>query len=57
MLTTPFASEGTVKSDVHRLKRRYRELLREEIGRTVSAPEEIDEELRHLIAVVGRTGA
>ena len=46
-----------MKSDVHRLKRRYRELLREEIGRTVSAPEEIDEELRHLIAVVGRTGA
>jgi RNA polymerase sigma-70 factor (ECF subfamily) len=46
--------EGTLKSDVHRLKRRYGELLRAEIAHTVVRPEEIDEELRHLIGVLGR---
>ena len=45
--------EGTLKSDVHRLKQRYGELLREEIAHTVASPEEIDDELRHLIAVLG----
>ena len=47
-------AEGTIKSDVHRLKKRYRELLREEIAHTVSTPAEIDEELRHLMAVCSR---
>ena len=46
--------EGTFKSDVHRLKQRYGELLREEMAHTVAGPEQIDEELRHLIAVLGR---
>jgi DNA-directed RNA polymerase specialized sigma24 family protein len=46
--------EGTLKSDVHRLKRRYGQVLREEIAHIVAGPEEIDDELRHLIAVVGR---
>ena len=32
----------------HRLRKRYREILREEIGDTVSSPEEIEEEIRHL---------
>jgi RNA polymerase sigma factor (sigma-70 family) len=47
-------SEGTIKSDVHRLKRRYRERLREELAHTVSAPTEIEDELRHLMAVCSR---
>ncbi len=47
-------AEGTVKSDVHRLKQRYAQLLREEIAQTVACPEEIEEELRHLAAVLGR---
>jgi RNA polymerase sigma factor (sigma-70 family) len=46
------ASEGTIKSAVHRLRQRYRELLRDEIGQTVAGPEEVDEELRHLFAVL-----
>jgi RNA polymerase sigma-70 factor (ECF subfamily) len=46
--------EGTLKSDVHRLKQRYGQLLREEIAQTVARPEEIDDELRHLLAVLGR---
>jgi RNA polymerase sigma-70 factor (ECF subfamily) len=47
-------AEGTIKSDVHRLKRRYREVLREEIAHTVATPTEIDDELRHLIMVLGQ---
>ena len=46
--------EGTMKSDVHRLKRRYGELVREEIAHTVGSPDEIDDELRHLMAVLAR---
>ena len=46
--------EGTLKSEVHRLKRRYRDLLREEIGRTVATPSELDDELRHLMAILSR---
>jgi RNA polymerase sigma-70 factor (ECF subfamily) len=47
-------SEGAVKVGVHRMRHRYGELLREEIGRTVSSPADVDEELRYLISVVGR---
>ena len=43
-------TEGAVRVAVHRLRRRYRELLREEIADTVSSPEEIDEEIRYLFS-------
>jgi RNA polymerase sigma factor (sigma-70 family) len=46
-------SEGAVKVAVHRLRQRFRALLRVEIGNTVSGPAEIDKELRHLILVIG----
>jgi RNA polymerase sigma-70 factor (ECF subfamily) len=46
-------SEGGVKSAIHRLRQRHREILREEIAHTVTDPEEIAEEVRHLIEVVG----
>jgi DNA-directed RNA polymerase specialized sigma24 family protein len=46
--------EGTVKVAVHRLRRRYGELLREEISNTVSEPSEVEAELRHLISVLSR---
>ncbi len=45
-------TEGAVKVAVHRLRRRYRELLRAEVAQTVRSPSEIDEELRHLFAVL-----
>jgi RNA polymerase sigma-70 factor (ECF subfamily) len=45
-------TEGALKVVVHRLRRRYRELLRAEVAHTVARPEEVDEELRHLIAVI-----
>jgi RNA polymerase sigma-70 factor (ECF subfamily) len=47
-------SETAVKVSVHRLRRRYRELLHEEIAHTVTHPEEIDEEMRYLFEVVSR---
>jgi RNA polymerase sigma factor (sigma-70 family) len=45
-------SEGAVKVAAHRLRRRYRELLREEIANTVSGPEAVEEELRELFAAL-----
>jgi RNA polymerase sigma-70 factor (ECF subfamily) len=41
-----------VKVAVHRLRQRYRELLRDEIAQTVSGPAEVEEELRHLFSVL-----
>ncbi len=43
-------TEGAVKVAAHRLRRRYRELLREEIARTVPSPDEIEDEIRYLFA-------
>jgi RNA polymerase sigma-70 factor (ECF subfamily) len=45
---------GAVKVAVHRLRRRYREILRDEIAHTVSDPAEIDAEIRELFAVLGQ---
>lgn len=39
---------SAIKTTVHRLRRDYREKLREEIARTVSSVDEVDDELRHL---------
>jgi RNA polymerase sigma factor (sigma-70 family) len=44
--------KATVKTHVHRLRQRYRVIMRREIARTVSAPHEIDEELRYLCNVL-----
>ncbi len=43
---------ATVKTHVHRLRQRYREIVRREVARTVSSPHEIDEELRYLCNVL-----
>jgi RNA polymerase sigma factor (sigma-70 family) len=45
-------SEGAVKQAVHRLRRRYRELLREEIAQTVATVGDVEDELRHLIGLL-----
>jgi RNA polymerase sigma-70 factor (ECF subfamily) len=47
-------SEPAVKVAVHRLRRRYGELLREEIAHTVDTAEEIEDELRDLFQAVRR---
>lgn len=43
-------TEAAVKMAIHRLRARYRELLQAEIAETVSSPEEVEEELRHLFS-------
>jgi len=44
--------EGAVRVAVHRLRKRYRELLREEISQTLTDPAQVDEELRSLQAAL-----
>ena len=45
-------TEAAIKMAVSRMRRRYRELFLEEIAQTVSSPEEIEAEVRHLRAVL-----
>ena len=45
-------SEGAVKVAVHRMRRRYRELLRDEIGQTLGEPAEVDDEIRALFVAL-----
>jgi RNA polymerase sigma-70 factor (ECF subfamily) len=45
-------TERAVKVAVHRLRHRYRDLVREELAQTVAGPEDVDEELRDLFAVL-----
>jgi len=42
---------GTLKSLVSRFRKRYRALIREVIGETVTGPEELEDELRHLLQI------
>jgi RNA polymerase sigma factor (sigma-70 family) len=45
-------NEGAVKVAVHRLRQKYRVLLRETIAETVASEAEVEEELRYLLRVV-----
>ncbi len=45
-------TEGAVKVAVHRLRTRYRELIRDEIAQTVGDKNDIDEELRDLMSAL-----
>lgn len=45
-------TESAVRQASYRMRQRYRQLLREEIAHTVMAAGDIDEELRHLVAVL-----
>ena len=47
-------SEGAVKVAVHRLRQRYRQLLRDAIAETVSNEADLDDEMRYLVAVLRR---
>jgi RNA polymerase sigma factor (sigma-70 family) len=47
-------SENSVKVAVHRLRKRYRKLLRAAIAETVSNEANLDEEMRYLVAVLRR---
>ena len=45
-------TENAVKQAFHRLRHRYRQLVHEEIADTVAAPGDVEDELRHFIAVL-----
>jgi RNA polymerase sigma-70 factor (ECF subfamily) len=47
-------SEGATKVALHRLRRRYREVLRAAIGETVADPADVDDEIRHLLGALAR---
>ena len=47
-------TEGAIRVAVHRMRRRYRELLRDEIGQTLSDPAQVDEEIRTLFSAFAR---
>ena len=48
-------SEAAVKVTVHRLRIRYRELVRAEVAETVGSDAEIDDELRYMLTALGGT--
>ena len=60
--TTPYAqvakklgiAEGTLRLQIHRMRKRYGKLIEEEIAQTVNSPEEVKIELAHLMTVIGR---
>ena len=45
-------TEGALKVAVHRLRRKFGNVLRAEIADTVASPEEVKEEMRYLLSVV-----
>ena len=47
-------SEGAVKVAVHRLRKRFREVVKAEIAQTVGDPAQVAEELRYLVEVLCR---
>jgi RNA polymerase sigma-70 factor (ECF subfamily) len=47
-------TEGAARVAVHRLRRRLGALLREEVAHTVADAKDLDDEIRHLLAVLGR---
>jgi RNA polymerase sigma-70 factor (ECF subfamily) len=53
-------SVGSIKTLIHRLRKQYASLLRDEVARTVCDPREVDEEIHSLcealIAAEGRLG-
>jgi len=46
-------NETAVRSSVYRMRRQYRKLFREEIAKTVGYANELEDEIRHLLAVLG----
>lgn len=46
------SSESAVRTSVHRLRQRFGKLLRQEVAETVSEPNEIEDEMRHMLRVI-----
>jgi RNA polymerase sigma-70 factor (ECF subfamily) len=47
-------SEEAARQAASRLRKRYRELLREEVSQTLAEPGEVDDEIRSLFEVLGK---
>jgi len=47
-------SVGAIDVAIHRLRQRFGAVLREQVAQTVSSAAEVEEEIRHLISVIGR---
>jgi hypothetical protein len=47
-------TEGAARVAVHRLRKRFREIFREEIAQTVANEADLEDEIRHLIAVLAQ---
>lgn len=47
-------AEGTLRLQIHRMRKRYGRLIEEEVAQTVGNPGEVKAELDHLMTVVGR---
>jgi RNA polymerase sigma-70 factor (ECF subfamily) len=47
-------SDGATRIAVHRMRKRFRELFRAEVAQTVASHEDLNEEIRHLVAVLAR---
>jgi RNA polymerase sigma-70 factor (ECF subfamily) len=45
-------SESAVKVTVHRMRQRFRAILREDVARTIVDPSKVDDELQHLLMVM-----
>ena len=43
---------GAARVAVHRFRKRYRQLFREQVARTVARPEDVEDEMRYLVAAV-----
>jgi RNA polymerase sigma-70 factor (ECF subfamily) len=50
-------SESSIRVAAHRLRKRYRELLRDEIANTVASTEDVEDELRHLFTALSGEAA
>lgn len=49
-------SENAAKVAAHRMRKRYRELLRAEVSQTLADPQEVDDEIQHLFAALRPAG-
>ncbi|MEO5712453.1 MAG: sigma-70 family RNA polymerase sigma factor [Luteolibacter sp.] len=47
-------TEGAARVALHRLRKRFREIFREEIAGTVSSGDEVDDEVRYVVAILSR---
>ena len=54
MATELDMTESSIRVAVHRLRRQYRKLLRDEIAQTVAGEDQIDEEMGYLFAALAR---